>query len=99
MGGVDVVTFVPLSGANMDDCIALAKDFGREFAERFHVPVYLYEEAASTSERRNLADVRAGEFEGLRDKIGRDTAKQPDLGPDTIHPTAGATAEPALELL
>ncbi len=99
MGAVDVVPFVPLSGAAMDDCVALAKDFGREFAERFHVPVFLYEEAASTPERRNLADVRAGEFEGLRDKIGRDPAKRPDFGPDKIHPTAGATAVGAREVL
>ena len=99
MGAVDVVPFVPLSGATIDDCIALAKDFGREFAERFHVPVFFYEEAASTPERRNLADVRAGEFEGLRDKIGRDPAKKPDFGPDKIHPTAGATAVGAREIL
>ena len=99
MGAVDVVPFVPLSGATMDDCIALANDFGREFAERFHVPVFLYEEAASSPERRNLADVRAGEFEGLRDKIGRDPAKRPDFGPDKIHPTAGATAVGAREIL
>jgi glutamate formiminotransferase/formiminotetrahydrofolate cyclodeaminase len=99
MGAVDVVPFVPLSGATMGDCIALAKDFGKEFAERFHVPVFLYEEAASTSERRNLADVRAGEFEGLRDKIGRDPTKKPDFGPDKIHPTAGATAVGAREIL
>ena len=99
MGAVDVVPFVPLSGATMDDCLALAKDFGREFADRFHIPVFLYEEAASTPERRNLADVRAGEFEGLRDKIGRDPTKKPDLGPDKIHPTAGATAVGAREIL
>jgi glutamate formiminotransferase/formiminotetrahydrofolate cyclodeaminase len=99
MGAVDVVPFVPLSGATMDDCIALAKDFGKEFAERFHVPVFLYEEAASTSERRNLADVRSGEFEGLRDKIGRDPTKKPDFGPDKINPTAGATAVGAREIL
>ena len=99
MGAVDVVPFVPLSGATMDDCIALAKDFGKEFAERFQIPVFLYEEAASTPERRNLADVRAGEFEGLRDKIGRDPAKKPDFGPDKIHPTAGATAVGAREIL
>ncbi len=99
MGAIDVVPFVPLSGATMDDCIALAKDFGREFAERFHVPVFLYEEAALRPERRNLADVRAGEFEGLRDKIGRDPAKKPDFGPDKIHPTAGATAVGAREIL
>ncbi len=99
MGAVDVVPFVPLSGATMDDCVTIAKDFGREFAERFQVPVFLYEEAASTPERRNLADVRAGEFEGLRDKIGRDPAKRPDFGPDKIHPTAGATAVGAREVL
>jgi len=99
MGAVDVVPFVPLSGATMDDCVTLAKDFGREFAERFHVPVFLYEEAASTPERRNLADVRAGEFEGLRDKIGRDPTKKPDFGPEKIHPTAGATAVGAREIL
>ena len=99
MGAVDVVPFIPLSGATMDDCIGLAKDFGREFAERFHVPVFFYEEAASIPERRNLAEVRAGEFEGLRDRIGRDPAKRPDLGPDKIHPTAGATAVGAREIL
>jgi glutamate formiminotransferase/formiminotetrahydrofolate cyclodeaminase len=83
----------------MDDCITLAKEFGKEFAERFHVPVFFYEEAASMPERRNLADVRAGEFEGLRDKIGRDPTKKPDFGPDKIHPTAGATAVGAREIL
>jgi glutamate formiminotransferase / formiminotetrahydrofolate cyclodeaminase len=99
MGAVDVVPFVPLSGSTMDDCITLAKDFGREFAERLHVPVFLYEEAASIPERRNLADVRAGEFEGLRDKIGKDPAKKPDFGPEEIHSTAGATAVGAREIL
>src|SRR3989475_9985563 len=99
MSAVAVVAFVPLSGVTMDDCIVLAKDFSKEFAERFHVPVFLYEEAASMPERRNLADVRAGEFEGLRDKIGRDTAKKADLGSDKIHPLAGATAGGAREIL
>lgn len=99
MGAVDVVPFVPLSGATMDDCISLAKDFGKEFADRFHVPVFLYEEAATTPERRNLAYVRAGEFEGLRDKIGKDSARMPDFGPDKIHQTAGATAVGAREML
>ncbi len=99
MGAVDVVPFVPLSGATMEDCVGLAKDFGREFAERFKVPVFLYEEAATTPERRNLADVRAGEFEGLRDKIGKDPSKKPDFGPEMIHPTAGATAVGAREIL
>ena len=99
MGAVDVVPFVPLSGVTMDDCVSLARSFGQEFAEKFHVPVFLYEEAATTLERRNLADVREGEFEGLRDEIGRDPAKKPDFGPEKIHATAGATAVGAREIL
>ncbi|HZY94202.1 MAG TPA: glutamate formimidoyltransferase [Candidatus Bathyarchaeia archaeon] len=99
MGAVDVVPFIPLTGATMEDCITLARDFGKEFAEKFHVPVFLYEEAAARPERRNLADVRAGEFEGLRDQIGKIPEKKPDFGPDKIHPTAGATAVGAREVL
>ena len=99
MGAVDVVPFVPLSGVTMDDCVSLARSFGQEFAEKFHVPVFLYEEAAATPERRNLADVREGEFEGLRDEIGKDPAKKPDFGPEKIHATAGATAVGAREIL
>ncbi|TMI28509.1 glutamate formimidoyltransferase, partial [Candidatus Bathyarchaeota archaeon] len=99
MGAVDVVPFVPLSGVTMEDCVSLARTFGQEFAEKFHVPVFLYEEAATTLERRNLADVREGEFEGLRDEIGRDPAKKPDFGPEKIHATAGATAVGAREIL
>ncbi|TMI29812.1 glutamate formimidoyltransferase, partial [Candidatus Bathyarchaeota archaeon] len=99
MGAVDVVPFVPISSVTMDDCVSLARAFAQEFAEKFHVPVFLYEEAATTPERRNLADIREGEFEGLRDKIGKDPAKRPDFGPDKIHPTAGATAVGAREIL
>ena len=99
MGAVDVVPFVPLSGSTMEDCVALARDYGRELGARFHVPVFLYEEAATRSERKNLADVRAGEFEGLREKIGKDPSKKPDFGPEMIHPTAGATAVGAREIL
>jgi glutamate formiminotransferase/formiminotetrahydrofolate cyclodeaminase len=99
MGAVDVVPFVPLSGATMEDCISLARDFGRDFGARFHVPVFLYEEAATTPDRKNLADVRAGEFEGLKERIGKDPSKKPDFGPETIHPTAGATAVGAREIL
>ncbi len=99
MGAVDVVPFVPLSGATMEDCVSLAKDFGRDLGARYRVPVFLYEEAASVPERRNLADVRAGEFEGLKEKIGKDPAKKPDFGPEMIHPSAGATAVGAREVL
>ena len=99
MGAVDVVPFVPVSGATMEDCVALARQFGQEFAEQLHVPVFLYEEAAMMPDRRNLADVRTGEFEGLRDQIGKDPSRKPDFGPEKIHPTAGATAVGAREIL
>ncbi len=99
MGAVDVVPFVPLSEVTMEDCVGLAREFGKEFAEQLHVPVFLYEEAATTLERRNLADVRAGEFEKLRDEIGKNPARKPDFGPEKIHPTAGATAVGAREIL
>ena len=99
MGAVDVVPFVPISDVTMNDCISLARSFGQEFAEKFHVPVFLYEEAATVPERKNLADVREGEFEGLRDKIGKDPLKKPDFGPEKIHPSAGATAVGAREIL
>ncbi len=99
MGAVDVVPFVPISGVTMEDCISLAKEFGKEFSETTHVPVFLYEEAAASPQRHNLADVRAGEFEGLRDLMGKDPSRKPDFGPDKIHPTAGATAVGAREIL
>src|SRR6267378_2497736 len=99
MGAVDVVPFVPISGVTMDDCARLAKEFGKEFSEKYQVPVFLYEEAASRPERKNLADVRSGEFEGLREEIGKNPARKPDYGPDRIHPTAGATAVGAREVL
>ena len=99
MGAVDVVPFIPISDVTMDECVQLAKDFAREYASRFHVPVYLYEAAATRPDRRNLADVRKGEFEGLREEIGKNPDKKPDFGPDAIHPTAGATAIGARQIL
>ena len=99
MGAVDVVPFVPISDVTMNDCVSLARAFGQEFAEKLHVPVFLYEEAATVPERKNLADLREGEFEGLRDKIGKDPSKKPDFGPEKIHPSAGATAVGAREIL
>ncbi len=99
MGAVDVIPFIPISDVTMDECVQLAKDFAKEFAARFKVPVYLYEEAATRPERRNLADVRKGEFEGLREEIGKNPDKTPDFGPNAIHPTAGATAIGARPIL
>jgi glutamate formiminotransferase len=91
IGAVDVVPFVPLAGTSMADCIELARTFGASMAERFGLPVYLYGEAATSPSRRRLADVRRGQFEGLRTQIG-EPSRKPDFGPARIHPTAGAMA-------
>jgi glutamate formiminotransferase len=90
IGAVDVVPFVPLGETPMSDCVALARRVGAEIATRFALPVYLYEEAARTSERRRLEDIRRGEFEGLALKM-ETPAWRPDYGPAAPHPTAGAT--------
>ena len=92
MGAADVVPFIPLEGATMEDCIVLARQLGRRVGDELKVPVFLYERAATTPARENLADVRRGEFEGLRDEIGTNPARTPDFGPEKIHPTFGAVA-------
>ena len=90
LGAVDVVPFVPIEGASMDDCVALAKDVAATVAERFAVPVYLYEDAATNPARRNLEDIRRGEFEGLAAKV-RTPGWTPDFGPSEPHESAGAS--------
>ena len=92
IGATDVVPFVPLEGTTMDDCILLARTLGERASKELGIPVYLYERAATRPERVNLADVRRGEFEGLRDEIATNAARKPDFGDAKIHPTAGATA-------
>jgi glutamate formiminotransferase/formiminotetrahydrofolate cyclodeaminase len=99
MGAVDVVPFVPLREVTMQECVDLANEFAEEFSRRFGIPVFLYEYAAKRPERNDLAKVRAGQFEGLRELIGKDPAKDPDYGPKVIHPTAGATAVGARPIL
>jgi len=98
LGAVDVVPFVPVSGTTMSECVELARQVGEEVGRRFSVPVYLYEEAATSEHRRNLADVRKGEFEGLPDKM-RDPRWRADFGPPEPHVSAGATAIGAREFL
>ena len=90
VGAVDVVPFVPIEGVTMADCVALAKEVGAEIAGRFGLPVFLYEEAAASPARRNLEDIRRGEYEGLAGKLA-DPAWTPDYGPAAPHPSAGAT--------
>src|SRR6185503_2109577 len=90
LGAVDVVPFIPIEGATMNECVQLAKDTGAEVARRFHVPVYLYEEATTNPGRKNLADIRRGQFEGLAAKMSQ-PEWAPDYGPRTPHQSAGAT--------
>jgi len=90
LGAVDVVPFVPIEGVSMNDCVALAKDVAAEVASRFGVPVYLYEEASANPARKNLEDIRRGEFEGLAAKMASPEWK-PDFGPSAPHATAGAS--------
>lgn len=91
MGAVDVIPFVPLGQATMEEVVAVARQVGRRLGEELGIPVYLYEEAATRPQRRNLANVRRGEYEGLPQKLANPEWK-PDFGPDRPHPTAGATA-------
>jgi glutamate formiminotransferase / 5-formyltetrahydrofolate cyclo-ligase len=91
MGAVDVVPFIPVRGSSVDECIALSREVGEAIASEFGVPVYLYEESASAEHRRNLAEVRKGQFEGFAEKM-KDPRWGPDFGPAVPHPAAGAVA-------
>jgi glutamate formiminotransferase / 5-formyltetrahydrofolate cyclo-ligase len=91
MGAIDVVPLIPIRGASVEDCVTLSRVIGAEIAEQYSIPVYLYEDSASSEARRNLADIRKGEFEGFAEKI-RDQRWKPDFGPDAPHPTAGVVA-------
>jgi glutamate formiminotransferase len=91
IGAVDVIPFVPLAATTMDDCVLLARGFGRRIAEKFDLPVYFYANAAMRPERAKLADVRRGQYEGLRDEIAQH-GREPDAGPARLHPSAGAVA-------
>ena len=91
MGAVDVVPFIPIRGVTMDDAIALSKEVGQAVADRYGVPVFLYEKSATAPHRENLAAIRKGEFEGMAEKIHQPEWK-PDFGPAERHPTAGTVA-------
>jgi glutamate formiminotransferase len=98
IGAVDVVPLVPLDPSDMPVCISVATELGAAIAERFSIPVYLYEDAAQVPNRRRLETIRRGEFEGLRDKM-RAEMWRPDFGPSTPHPSAGASAIGARRIL
>ncbi len=98
IGACDVCPFVPVRGVEMDDCVRLAQKLGRRVGEELKIPVYLYEEAAARDERRNLARIRKGEYQGLSDKL-KDPDWQPDFGPAEFNEKSGATVIGAREFL
>jgi glutamate formiminotransferase / 5-formyltetrahydrofolate cyclo-ligase len=92
IGAIDVIPFVPLGTTRIEECVDLARRFGEQIASRFELPVFLYGEAALRPERRRLANVRRGQYEGLRDAIATDPSRAPDYGPPRLHPRGGAVA-------
>jgi len=98
IGAVDVVPFIPVKNTNLKDCIRLAKKFGKTLAEKCNVPVYLYGEAATKSERRDIDWIRKGESENLRENMKKPERK-PDFGSPSPHPTAGATITGARKIM
>ena len=90
LGAVDVVPFIPIDGVTMPECVALARTIAAGVATRFGLPVYLYEDASSDPARKNLEDIRRGEFEGLAAKMAQ-PAWAPDFGPAAPHASAGAS--------
>lgn len=97
-GATDVCPFVPVAGTTMEECAEIAREVGKRIGDELGIPVYLYEHAAYTPERSNLADVRSGEYEGLQAKLARPEWK-PDFGPADFNPKSGATAVGAREFL
>jgi glutamate formiminotransferase / 5-formyltetrahydrofolate cyclo-ligase len=91
MGAVDVVPFIPIRGTDVEECVALSREIAAEIASRHQIPVYLYEDSATSGLRRNLAEIRKGEFEGFAEKM-KDPQWSPDFGPSRPHPTAGVVA-------
>ena len=92
MGATDVVPFIPLGSTTMADAVLAANEAAERIAKELSIPTYLYGDAARRPERCDLAKVREGQFEGIRDLIGADPSRAPDFGPCAVHPTAGATA-------
>ena len=92
MGATDVIPFIPISGITMEECVELSVHVAQRIAERYRIPVYLYEQSARIPARQDLAYVRKGEFEGIREEIRTNPNSRPDFGPSEVHSTAGATA-------
>ncbi|MGO9435986.1 MAG: glutamate formimidoyltransferase [Terracidiphilus sp.] len=99
MGAADVIPFIPIDGVTLQDCVAMARRVGAEIANRYQIPVYLYEAAATSPERQNLENIRRGQFEAIRDEIATNPSRKPDFGETRVHPTAGATVVGARKAL
>lgn len=91
MGATDVCPFIPIAEITVAECVQLAKELAGEVGEKLQIPVYLYEEAATSPDRRDLAKIRTGEYEGMRDEIGVKPERKPDFGPEKMNLKAGAT--------
>lgn len=91
MGAVDVVPFIPIKNVTMEEAVEMAKEVAKEASEKYNLPIFLYEKAASAPHRENLAAIRKGEFEGMAEKI-KQPEWTPDFGPAERHPSAGSTA-------
>lgn len=90
IGAIDVVPFIPVKNVSIEECVEISKEYGKIISEKLNIPIYLYEYSASKPERKNLADIRKGEYEGLPDKLN-DTAWYPDFGKPEFNPKLGAT--------
>jgi glutamate formiminotransferase len=99
MGATDVVPFIPIEGATLEDCVQMARELGQQVWERYQVPVYFYEAAAARPERVNLENIRRGQFEVIREEIKTLPSRRPDVGEPRCHPTAGAVVVGARKFL
>ncbi|HKE34642.1 MAG TPA: glutamate formimidoyltransferase [Candidatus Acidoferrum sp.] len=99
VGATDVVPFIPIDGVAIEDCVALARRVGSEIWNRYRIPVFFYEGAATRPDRVNLENVRRGQFEGLREEMKKNLERQPDVGEPKVHPTAGVTVVGARKFL
>lgn len=91
MGAIDVLPFVPVKNAELEECIEISESVGKRIAAELGIPVFLYEDSQTKEYRKNLADIRKGQFEGMPDKL-KEEKWQPDFGESRIHPTAGVVA-------
>lgn len=99
LGAADVVPLIPIAGVTIEDCVAMARYVGEQIWQRYRIPIYLYEAAATLPERQNLENIRRGQFEGIRDEIATNPARRPDFGEARLHPTAGACVVGARKFL